>query len=80
MRVGEDLRQLDGFGKYDRLAQGLAHRVVGQRKPGSERQWDHTAKERSPCGQQQQPSAQDERRDVQHCCLRAGETGTGDSP
>ena len=80
MRVGEDLRQLDALGEHYRLAQGLPHRVIGQREPGGERQDDQPGKQRSAAGEAQQSDAQSERRGVEEQRHGAGPARARDVP
>ena len=80
MRVGEDLRQLDALGEHYRLAQGLPHRVIGQREPGGERQDDQPGKQRPTGGQAQQSDAQSEWRRVEEQRNGAGPARARDVP
>ncbi len=65
MRVGEDLRQLGHLRENDRLAQGLPHRMIGQSETGAEGE-DHQAYEERPAGgENQETSAQRQRRHVE---------------
>src|SRR5436190_11244385 len=64
MRVAKELRQLDAFRKDDRLAQGLPHRVIGQREPGAERQDYETGKQWPSSSEAQQPGTERQWRDI----------------
>ena len=63
--MGEDLRELRGGRKHDRLAQRLAHRVIDEGQPGAQRQHDKPDKQRPPGRETQPPRAKRNRRDIE---------------